>query len=353
MTAGRPEPGLPTPVEAKRTGHKALDIARLCTIAELPDDTVAEFDPALTSLLQSAESAVRTQVALHLADCSWAPREAVRLLAFDAVEIARPILARSSRLDDETLSQAAGRGREHRKIIAGRATVSAPVVAALTGYRELESLRILAANSGAELGADSASDFAAVARTDPDLQDSLAVRSDLHPAVARAVYAVAGKRVKDLLAAALPELDPGRLAAAVDDVLETALGEGEESAAQTLTTRLMERGALTKADVLRAAHGGRSDITDHAVARLTGLHASDWRQALSRSPLRATMLAARAMAMTTGEAASLYAAFAGFGRGHELAPQALAQACGEMYAAFTRDDARRALHRLGAGGSIH
>lgn len=353
MTAGQPDPGLHRPAESMRAGRKALDVARLCTLTRLPDDTLAEIDPALTALLHRAEAAVRTQVAVHLADCSWAPREAVRLLAFDTVEIAQPILARSPRLNDADLTDAAGRGREHRRIIAGRARLSAPVVAALTGFREIESLKIIASNPGAELGPASASDFAACARTDPELQDRLADRLDMHPAVARAVYAVAGQRVKDLLAAAVPELDPGRVDEAVEDGLEAALDEGEDTAAAALVSRLIGRNALTKADVLRAAHGGRSDICDHAVARLTGLHASDWRKALSRSPLRATMLAARTMAMTTDEAASLYAAFAAFGRGHELAPQALAQACGEVYATFTRDDARRALHRLGAGASLH
>jgi hypothetical protein len=68
--------------------------------------------------------------------------------------------------------------------------------------------------------------------------------------------------------------------------------------AGALTETLERDGALTKADVLRAARNGRSDIADHAVARLTGLPAVDWRRALSRSPLRVCLLAGRAMAMT-------------------------------------------------------
>lgn len=353
MAAGQDNAPMRPPANAVRAGRKALDIAHLCTLAPLPESALSEIDPALTALLQQAEDAVRLQAARRLADCSWAPLEAVRLLAFDTLTIAQPILARSVRLDDATLIEAVGQGRDRRRVIAERKAVSAKVSAAITAYREGECLRILAANPGAALGPESAPDFAAAARGDDVLQERLAERNDLDPAIARAVYAVAAAHVKDRLAAAIPELDPGRLDQALVLSMEDALDAGEDTAAEALVASLMARGALTRSDVLRAAYGGRTEIVDHAVARLTGLPTLDWRRALGRSPLRTTLLAARTMAMTLDEAAALYAAFAEGGRAHTLAPGALAQACRDVYTGFARDDARRALHRLGAGASIH
>jgi uncharacterized protein (DUF2336 family) len=353
MATGRSDGEFRPPADAIRAGRKALDISHLCTLAPLPESAIKEIDPALTALLQQAEDAVRLQVARRLADCSWAPREAVRMLAFDELKIASPVLTRSPCLDDSALVEAAGLGRDRRLLIAERPTVSKTVVSAITAYRETECLTALADNAGAELGPASASDFAAAARGDEGLQTRLARRSDLDPAIARAVFAVAAAHVKDMLAAAMPDLDPARVSTAVDEGLEAALDAGEDDAAESLVSSLMARGALSKADVLRAAHGGRADIADHAIARLTGLPSSDWRRALGRSPLRTTILAARTMAMTLDEAAALYAALADAGRAHLLPPDALAQACREIYTGFARDDARRALHRMGAGASIH
>ena len=353
MAAGRSDALFRRPADAIRAGRKALDVMHLCTMTPLSESALSEIDPALTTLLRRAEAGVRAQVADRLADCSWAPRETVKMLAFDELTIARPILSRSSRLDDACLVEAAGLGRERRRLIAERRRVSETVCAAITAYRESDCMGLLAANPGAELGPASASDFAAAARGDEGLQTTLAERGALHPAIARAVFAVAAEHVKDALAAAMPDLDPARVERTVDAGLEAALNAGEDEAAETLAASLMGRGALTKADVLRAAHGGRADIADHAIARLTGLPAADWRRALGRSPLRTTLLAARAMAMTLDEAAALYAAIAEAGRAHPMAPDALSKAGGEIYAGFARDDARRALHRLGAGASIH
>ncbi len=353
MAAGRSDAPFRRPADAMRAGRKALDVANLCTMTPLRESALSEIDPALSDLLKQAEAAVRLQVADRLADCSWAPLETVKMLAFDELTIAEPILSRSCRLDDDCLMQAAGLGRDRRRLIAGRKGVSAPVCAAVTAYRESDCMGVLAANPGAQLGPESASDFAAAARGDEGLQMALAERGALHPAIARAVFAVAAEHVKDALAAAMPELDPGRVEGVVDTGLEAALNAGEDGAAGALAANLMARGALSKADVLRAAQGGRGDIADHAIARLTGLPAADWRRALARSPLRNTLLAARAMAMTLDEAAILYAALADVGRAHPMAPDALSKAGGEVYSGFARDDARRALHRLGAGASIH
>jgi len=333
-----------------RAGRKALDIAQLCTLRPLPGPVIQEFDTPLVTLLQAAEGAIRAKVALRLAGCSWAPREAVRMLAFEPLDISEPVLARSPVITEDDLLTLAREDAEHRLLLARRPRVSEPVSAAIAKYREAECLMALAHNEGAELSDRSAADFAAIARADESLQAALSQRADMGAGLARAIYTVAGEAVRQTLVAAYPDLAPVQVEAAIDDAVDNP-AESDKDAA-TLTEQLQRDGALTKADVLRAARNGRSDITDHAVARLTGLPAADWRRALSRSPLRVCLLAGRAMAMTCEEACALYVAFADIGRAHAVTPDALGKASSQVYQQFARDDARRALHRLGAGGSI-
>jgi uncharacterized protein (DUF2336 family) len=235
-------------------------------------------------------------------------------------------------------------------LIARRPSVSEAVSVAIATHREVDCLMALAGNESAQLSDRSAGDFAAVARTETILQEALAARTDMGPGLARAIYALAGDVVKTTLADAYPDLAQHRLEQAVDEALFAP--DEADKAAEALTGRLQQQGALTKTDVLRAARNGRSDIADHAVARLTGLPASDWRRALSRSPLRVSLLAGRAMAMTSEEAGSFYLALVNSGRAHAIAPDGLARASADIYSSFSRDEARKALHRLGADGSI-
>jgi uncharacterized protein (DUF2336 family) len=350
MAAPKAEQRIPRSNDPIRAGRKALDIAQLCTLRPLPDPVIAEFDAPLVTLLQAAEGAIRAKVALRLAGCSWAPREAVRMLAFEPLDISEPVLARSPVITEEDLLQLAGADAEHRLLIARRPRVSEPVSAAIAKYRETNSLMALASNEGAELADRSAPDFAAIAKADESLQTALAQRTDLGAKLAHAIFAIAGETVKQTLLATYPDLARAQLEVAVEDAVENPAGSDLDASA--VTEELERSGALTKADALRAARNGRSDIADHAVARLTGLPATDWRRALSRSPLRVCLLAGRAMAMSCEEACALYVAFADIGRAHPVTPDALATASAQIYEQFARDDARHALHRLGAGGSI-
>jgi uncharacterized protein (DUF2336 family) len=335
----------------RTAGRKAIQLSDLCAIRPLPDPVIAEIDRVLTDLLRLAEAGARAHAAARLARCDWAPRDAVRLLAFEPLEIARPVVERSLVLDERDLIALADLGHDHRMALIGRIHLSAPVTAAMARHRERDCLLALAAHEGAILAETSAGDFMAVARSHELLQDTLAGRGDLSAGFVRSLHAIAATRVRTLLVERYPDL--ADIAAPEPETQAPDIDADADRDADAVTRQLMSERALTAADVLRAAHNGRAEIVDHAIARLTGMEAADWRQAMRRSPMRACLLAARAMAMTPGEAADLINAMAESGRAHAMAPDALARARTDIYGAFTRDDARRALHRMGAGGSIH
>lgn len=338
----------PAPGEAR-----ASVLARLCALRPLPEPVLEEVDTVLVRLLGEAIAAVRADVALRLSVCDWAPVEAVRMLAFDEIEIARPILERSRRLADEDLETLAAIDAEHRCALAGRAQVSERLSTLIAARREPDCLIVLAGNRGARLSDASAADFASVARGAPDLQRSLAARDDLRPGLARALMAVAADAVRADLARRWPDLELERLSGAGQGDAAPPADQDEDAKAGALVNRLARQGHLSAADLVRAAAGGRDAFTDHIAARLTGLETADWRRALARSPLRACLLCARAAALPGAEAAAFHQALAEYGRVHVLPPDRLAAACDEIYTAYARDDARRALHRLGAGASIH
>lgn len=307
----------------------------------------------LVRLLGEAIATVRADVALRLSTCDWAPMEAVRMLAFDEIEIARPILERSRRLADADLESLAALDTERRCALAGRAHVSERLSTLIASRREPDCLMVLAGNRGAQLSDAAAADFASVARDAPDLQRSLADRDDLRPGLARALMAVAADAVRAELARRWPDLELERLSGAMEDAADPPADRDEDAKAGALVDRLARQGHLSAADLVRAATSGRDAFTDHVAARLTGLETADWRRALARSPLRACLLCARAAALPGAEAAAFHQAMAEYGRVHVMPPDRLAAACDEIYTAYARDDARRALHRLGAGASIH
>lgn len=337
------------PERAGSAGRKAAALSRLCVLRPLPDPVLSEVDAALTGYLCDALAQVRAEVAARLADCDWAPVEAVRMLAFDEIEISRPILERSRRVADSDLLALARLDHERRCALARRPALSEPLTTTIAAGREPQCLLLLAGNPGARLSDASAADFASVARGAPELQRRLAARDDLKPGLARALMAVAGEAVKADLAARWPDLNAERLDAALTHAV--AAPPSDAAAARTVD-RLAAQGLLRTDDLIRAAAAGREAMADHVAARLTGMEAADWRRALTRSPLRATLLCARAVALSADHAARLHTAYAAAGRAHDMEPDRLADACREIYAAYDRDGARRALHRLGADASI-
>ncbi|WP_292981803.1 DUF2336 domain-containing protein [Oceanicaulis sp. UBA6590] len=339
--AGRPPP-------SERAGQKALALADLCTLRALPEPVLCEIDAHLTGFLRAAEARVRARAAIRLAECPWAPVEAIRSLAFDAFEIASPVLQHSERLKEQDLLALAALGPQQRLALARRNTISEKLAERLCSFGERDCLEKLFRNLGAKLNARCAEQTADLIKADCLLREALSGRGALEVEFARSLYEIAGDAVYALLDDICPQALP-RLAgldARPDAVDLDALGE-------TLSHQLHEIEALNAEDVLRATQNGRTDIADHAVARLTGLEPADWRQTLRRSPVRVAILAARAMAMSIDHAHLFYAALCEQGRAHPLPVESAKRAVGELYQQYSRDAARQALHRMSADGSIH
>ena len=331
-----------------RAGRKALAIIDLCTLRALPEPVLGEIDVHLTSFLRAAEARIRVRAALRLVECPWAPPEAIRALAFDAFEIAGPVIEHSQRLKEQDLMALAGVGAQQREALAKRLSLSEALTERLCAFRERDCLAKVFRNLGARLNARCAEHTADMIKADYQLQDALTSRGELELEFARTLYGIAGEAVEALLEEVCPQALPR-----LDNLDANDNGEDLDELGETLSHQLHEIEALNAEDVLRATQNGRSDISDHAIARLTGLEPADWRQALRRSPVRVAILAARAMAMSIDHAHLFYAALCEQGRAHPLPADSAKRAVGELYQQYSRDAARQALHRMSADGSIH
>jgi len=139
-------------------------------------------DDILTTLAADMEASVRAELAERFADHGAAPERLVNDLARDVVEIARPLLERSTALSDDTLVAAVGaHGAEHAQIVAARPTVSAAVSDAVIATKHDGALVALARNDGAQLSRQGLEDLVEHAETCTELQAPLVERSELPP----------------------------------------------------------------------------------------------------------------------------------------------------------------------------
>lgn len=146
----------------------------------LPSSAMALIDQILTGLLHEVEVDVRKKLACRIATLEGAPRELIRTLAADEIEIAEPILAHSPVLSTEDLiAIITARSPAHREVIARRAGIPADVVAALVRLKEPQVIRTLLANAGATIPRNVFNDLVAIAESMDQIRTPLIGREDM------------------------------------------------------------------------------------------------------------------------------------------------------------------------------
>jgi uncharacterized protein (DUF2336 family) len=147
---------------------------------DLPPGVTLLIDQILTGLLHEVEADVRKKLACRIAMLDGAPRELVRALANDDIEIAEPILSHSPVLSTrDLLDIIEARSSGHREIIARRARVPAEVVAALVRLKEPKVLHALLSNAGAVIPRSVFNDLIAIAQGMEQIRMPLVDRGDM------------------------------------------------------------------------------------------------------------------------------------------------------------------------------
>jgi uncharacterized protein (DUF2336 family) len=115
------------------------------------EEQVGVFDDVMARLVNAIETQARAKLAHRLAPIANAPSNVIHMLAFDDdIEVARPVLTQSERLDDRDLLVSAGtKSQEHLHAIAQRRSLSEAVTDVLVERGDREVVHSVVRNIGA------------------------------------------------------------------------------------------------------------------------------------------------------------------------------------------------------------
>jgi uncharacterized protein (DUF2336 family) len=115
------------------------------------EQQVGVFDDVMARLVNTIEAKARVRLAHRLAPIANAPTNVIHMLAFDDdIEVARPVLTQSERLDDRDLLVSAGtKSQEHLFAISQRRSLSEAITDVLVERGDREVVHAVVKNTGA------------------------------------------------------------------------------------------------------------------------------------------------------------------------------------------------------------
>ncbi len=223
---------------------------------QLNEDHVGVFDEVIMRLAHEIEFRARVELAERMADVANAPRRTVRELAFDqSIEIAKPILERSTRLDERDLvTIARERGQEHLLALSVRQNLTEAVTDVLVTRGDQRVVHSVAGNRTAAFSSHGFGTLVERAIADPRLQNILETRDDLSIERMDMLVTAAKERARRDLVASLGE-NSDLLGEAVEVGAEHVLADGSSI---VLLEDLLA--AVPRIDALEKAEGVNEEV---------------------------------------------------------------------------------------------
>lgn len=242
----------------------------------LSDKERALMQAILHHLIRDAESSVRRLMSEKLANIPTVPRDLIKMLANDEIEIAGPILKKSTVLQDVDLIEVIrNRTMEHQLAIAVREHVSEQVSGALVVAGHESVITTLLSNDNAQISLATLEYVVEQSRRVDSFRDPVLLRSELDPELARKVTCWVSAALREYI---LDEFDIP--ASTVDDILETAAiteahAVSEEARQKTrakeLATELAKSGDITPELLVRVLKAGEIALFVALFERISGL----------------------------------------------------------------------------------
>jgi uncharacterized protein (DUF2336 family) len=271
--------------QALASGTDAHRVEMLTRITDLflagasrySDVQINLFDEVITKLTIAIESKARARLAIRLADNAHAPTGVIRRLAADDdIEVARPVLKGSKRLDEaDILATARSKGQHHLLAISERTSLSEAVTDVLVTRGDREVAHSVAKNAGARFSDAGFRILVKRSASDEGLAVQVGSRRDLPRQHFLALLDQASATVRNRLAMENP-----RSGAAVANVLTEVVGgirtetrkvsDGYAAARQEVLA-LRRAGHLGESEVYRFAREGRFEQTAVALSMLCGI----------------------------------------------------------------------------------
>jgi uncharacterized protein (DUF2336 family) len=227
----------------------------------------------LRQLIRDVEVSVRRALADRLAEQKTAPRDLVRALANDTIEVAHPLLVNSEvLLDLELVEIIRNRTLEHQLAIAIRKSLSEEVADALVETANVDVIKTLLENPHAQVSQKTMEYLVEQSQRVDTYQNPLLRRPELDAQLAKRMYWWVSAALRAYILEHF-EIDPSEL----DETMETAVHDltsgptGAPPKAVELADRLSEHSQITPALILRTLRDGEVALFAALFARFTGI----------------------------------------------------------------------------------
>lgn len=271
------------PTDREQLLARLVELCETNTVALAPNAS-AEIEAVFLALVREAEIDIRARLAERIAHADWAPAALVETLVSDDVEVARPLIAASPLLKDETLIRLLTEASlAHRLEVAQRPRLSAAVVQAVIDQAEPAVLTALAGNRTADIGPNAMAQLVEYAKRVPALGAPLAAHPCMTTPLAEALYLWVGQTLRNAIIARF-DVDATALNGAIASAMSTppaCKSAGPKEAELKLVDKLANGGQLRASYLLRVLKEHQLGLFEAALAKLGGFRVQDVHKAVT------------------------------------------------------------------------
>jgi uncharacterized protein (DUF2336 family) len=265
------------------------------------EEEIATFGQVIGRLADEIEVEVRAQLSQRLARFERAPIDVIHQLAFDdAIEVARPVLEGSPRLDDATLiANARSKSQAHLLAISKRQSVAEAVTDVLVARGNRLVVNSVAENGGARISGPSLLHMVKRAEGDSILAEQLGLRKDIPRHLFQQLIAKASDDVRKRLESERPEMGEqiGTSVVDVTGALQSKFGPVSRSyfVAKRIVTAQHRLGQLNEESISGYAMAHRFDEVTIGLSLLAALPVDVIERALVDRNREMLLILARAL----------------------------------------------------------
>jgi uncharacterized protein (DUF2336 family) len=295
---------------ASGTSQQRIDTLRRVTdlfvsgAEQFSAEHVELFDEVIGRLANQIEARARAELSDRLAEIGNAPIKVLTDLASDdAIEVAKPILTYSTRLDDQTLiGIAKTKSQHHLLAISQRDDISEPITDVLVTRGNQQVLRTVAQNAGAKLSNNGFGLLVEKSKSDEMLATHVGLRKDIPEQHMTRLIERASETVRRKLAAASPvaasEIE--RVLAEIKTRMkaESAPPARDYGRAKAMVAHMRKAGQFGEQQVRMFAQAAKFEETVVSLALLCGISVETVEQIMLQQKSDVPLVLARAAGLS-------------------------------------------------------
>jgi uncharacterized protein (DUF2336 family) len=272
---------------------------------------IATFGEIIGRLAGEIEVGARVRLAGKLARSNNAPHAIISKLASDdEIDVARPVLRHSERLDVASLvACASSKGQPHLLAISERRQIPEAVTDILVVRGSREVVTSVAANGGAQFSATGFQILVRRAEGDAILAERVGLRQDIPTHLFHQLIAKASAEVKHKLATERPDMESDvlRTVSDVARAIHAQFGPNSKDyfSARRTVAKLHERGKLTEDKVFEFAYSLKFNETALALSLLCSVPIDIVERSLVDSNREPALILAKALGFSWGTTMAL------------------------------------------------